>query len=99
MHGQQSGLLEIALFAVHIGRDLLKRQGAFDEHDLAVGAVRNALGFDVERFDFEQVEWIFFGRRASVRGRRLVYVSHAPIVSGCRRSTAAAQQARGKKGP
>ena len=35
------------LFAVHIGRDDLVWQRAFNEHHLAVWSVGNALGFDV----------------------------------------------------
>ena len=41
-------LLPIVLGAVHIALDPLKWQRAFDEDDFAIGAVGNALGFDVE---------------------------------------------------
>ena len=40
-------LLETAFLAVHIGADHLKRQGPFHKHHFAIGAVGNALGFNV----------------------------------------------------
>jgi hypothetical protein len=46
---------KLLFFAVDVGRHLLKRQGALDEHHLAVGPVGNALGFDVERLDLKYI--------------------------------------------
>ena len=41
-------LLPVVLFAVHVDRHQLERQGAFDEHDFAVRSAGDALGLHVQ---------------------------------------------------
>ena len=48
-------------FAVDIGRDKLKRQRPFNEHYLAIGAMRYSLSLNVKRLNCEQVGWVFLG--------------------------------------
>ena len=47
----------VVFLAVHAGADHLERQSTFDEHHLAIGAVGNALRFDVQGLHAEGVLW------------------------------------------
>ena len=54
-HRHQCGFFKTRFLAIDAGADRLERQRAVDENHFAVIAVRNALGFDVERLDGEHV--------------------------------------------
>ena len=73
------GFFKRRLFAVDIGGDQLIWQRTFNEDHLAIGSVGYALGFDVERFDGEQVGQVVFKDCGQVAGGRH---GHRPIVSG-----------------
>ena len=94
VHHQQRGLFKAAFLAVHIGRHLLERQRAFNENDLAVGAMGNALRLDVERFDSQQVKRIVpgFGRRLEERVLRLFGHAALSQAAGAQRSKPAAHE-------
>ena len=51
--GRDLALLPLVLLACHIHLHTLGGQGAFNEHHLAVGAVRHALGFEVQRLHLQ----------------------------------------------
>jgi hypothetical protein len=72
------GFFKTAFLSVDVGRHLLKRQGALDEHHLAVGPVGNALGFDVERLDLKYVGWV-------VRRRARLLDGLSSVIPNCLR--------------
>ena len=91
VHGRDRAGFPVVLLAVHVHADVLERQSAFDEDDLAIGSAGDALGVDVEGLHREPAVGQgglgrFVGRSAG-GGEEAVFVeggrgSHPPIVSG-----------------
>ncbi len=80
MNLRDGTLLKTVFFAMHIGADHFKGQGAFNKHHFAVGPVGDALGFHVKRFDGEVLSGQivagagFAWRKPDGLGRSLVWL-------------------------
>ena len=49
-------LLETVFLAVHIRADHFKRQGPFNKHHFAIGAMGDALSVNIQRFNAEKLD-------------------------------------------